>query len=107
MEGIVYLLHLEKKLSERAQHYIGWTTNLEERIERHRRGNGSAMMAAVKKAGIDFVVAAVWPEKTKAFERKLKRRKNAWQLCPICRAERQNQKGGIHGKGSPNFDLEK
>lgn len=87
--GTVYLLHLKDKLSNRAQHYIGWTTDLKERIARHKAGNGSAMMTAVKKAGIDFVVAQVWNDVDRHFERSLKNRKHASRFCPICKNQKQ------------------
>ena len=38
--GIVYLLHFERSYRH-ARHYIGFTQNLEQRLEEHRAGRGS------------------------------------------------------------------
>lgn len=45
-------------------------------------------MRVLRAAGIGFVVARTW-EGDRTFERKLKRRKDAPKLCPICREERE------------------
>lgn len=44
------------------------------------------LIAAVNRAGIPFVLARTW-EGDRQLERRLKRRKGAPRLCPICRAE--------------------
>jgi hypothetical protein len=36
--------------------------------------------------GIGFQIVRTWPG-SRSFERKLKNRKNARKLCPICRAQ--------------------
>lgn len=82
MQGIVYLIHFESKL-HRAQHYLGWTVNLENRLHDHRTGNGSHLMAAVVKAGINFSVVRTWKGARKK-ERALKNRKKARLFCPTC-----------------------
>ena len=38
--GIVYLLHFDRSYRH-ARHYIGFTQNLEQRLEAHRAGRGS------------------------------------------------------------------
>lgn len=84
MAGIVYLLHFDKPYYH-AQHYLGYTRDLESRIERHKGGNGSPLVAAVVNAGIDIVVARTWSG-DRNLERRLKNRHNTpRQLCPICR----------------------
>ena len=82
---MVYLLHFDRPYKH-AKHYMGYTENLEKRIERHVRGDGSGLVRAVVEAGIGFQVAKIW-EGTRAFERYLKNQKNACRLCPICRGE--------------------
>jgi len=41
--GIVYLLHFERSYRH-ARHYIGFTQNLEQRLEQHRAGRGSPLL---------------------------------------------------------------
>jgi predicted GIY-YIG superfamily endonuclease len=84
MSGIVYLIHFEKKLHH-AQHYLGYCEdgNLEARLERHIRGDGSKLMRAVMEAGIQWKVVKTW-EGDRHFERSLKRKKNSSRLCPCC-----------------------
>ena len=92
----VYLIHFDRPLGNpdnprgQAQHYIGFAVDLEARLEAHRRGNGSALMAAVMRAGIGWQVARTWPDGDRDLERRLKRMKAAPRLlCPICRELRQ------------------
>jgi predicted GIY-YIG superfamily endonuclease len=82
--GIVYLIRLERKLSNHAQYYIGFTSKTPtERLDTHRSGQGSKMLAEATRRGIKYNIVRVWTEKTRAFERSLKNRKNAKLLCPI------------------------
>jgi predicted GIY-YIG superfamily endonuclease len=82
--GTIYLLHFSEKLHH-AQHYLGWTENLDQRIDTHRAGNGSRLAAAIKDKGISFTVVRTW-QGTKTDERRLKKRKNHPKLCPTCKA---------------------
>lgn len=41
-------------------------------------------MSAVSKAGIEFVIARLWPDGDRNFERHLKNRKDGPRICPIC-----------------------
>jgi predicted GIY-YIG superfamily endonuclease len=82
MSDTVYLLHFDKPLKH-ARHYIGFSTSLARRLEHHRKGSGSSLMAAVARAGIEFKVARTW-KADRTFERSLKNRNNAPKLCPIC-----------------------
>ena len=90
--GKVYLIHFDKPLGNpkkkhgQAQHYIGYTEDLKTRLEEHERGNGAKIMAAVSKRGIPWKIVRVWTGDGN-FERKLKNRKNAKHLCPLCRGE--------------------
>lgn len=83
--GTVYLIHFERPVRH-AQHYIGWTglELLDTRIERHRAGNGSKLMAHVEGLGIGWSVARTW-EGDRGMERRLKKRRNARELCPVCK----------------------
>ena len=86
----VYLLHFDKPYKH-ARHYIGSTEDLEARLALHRNGNGARLMTVIAKAGIGFQLARTWAGGRK-LERKLKNRKNASKLCPIC------QQGAVKAK---------
>lgn len=101
--GVVYLLHFEKKYKH-AQHYIGYTDDLDKRIKKHRKGDGARLVEVFAENGIDFVIARVWQDKDRNFERRLKNQKSARKLCPLCRKERlkheqHNKTGCIGGSG--------
>lgn len=90
---MVYLLCFDKKFKH-ARHYIGFAESeftFENRLRHHKKGRGSRLMDAVTKAGIDFKVSRTWANGDRNFERKLKNRKNAAKLCPLCveRARRE------------------
>lgn len=83
-KGTVYLIHLDSPISH-ARHYIGWSRYLKKRIDHHRRGTGSRFLAAAVRLGINFEVVRKWKNADGEFERKLKNRKKARTLCPVCR----------------------
>lgn len=82
-----YLLHFERPYKH-ARHYIGWSSDIDARVERHFEGHGSRLVQVVKAAGISIVLARVWWNKDRAFERRLKNQKHGPRLCPICREEK-------------------
>lgn len=89
---MVYLIHFEKPFKH-AQHYIGFTDNLEQRMHDHELGTrGAKLLKAVRDAGINFSVVRTWPKGDRNFERKLKKQKKSRCLCPVCRAV---QKGKV------------
>jgi len=83
--GTIYLIHFAEKFKH-VQHYIGWTTNLDGRFERHTNGRGSRLLQFVSAAGISFEVVRTWKGDRK-FERKLKKQKQGPRLCPVCSAK--------------------
>lgn len=91
----VYLIHLSEKIGGRAGHYIGYTAleTLDQRISRHRRGNGAKLLNEANRLKIEYHVVRTWEFEeafdARSFEKKLKRRKNASQLCPTCKANAQ------------------
>lgn len=85
MTGTVYLIHFSTPYKH-AKHYCGYTSrSLKERLERHREGRGARLMEVITQAGIAWDVVRTW-KGNRELERKLKRRKNSPQLCPICQA---------------------
>ena len=89
MPGTVYLIHFDRPIGNpdnpraQAQHYIGWTESLADRMLAHFKGHGSAIMAYLSGSKIGWQVARTW-EGNRRLERKLKNRKNAKMFCPIC-----------------------
>lgn len=90
MTTTVYLIHFERKLHH-AQHYIGYTANLENRMEDHRTNNGACLLRALNRQKIQWSVVRTW-EGGKTLERRLKNWKKARQLCPICIEVNRNEK---------------
>jgi len=80
--GTIYLIHFSKPYKH-AKHYLGWTENLTKRIAKHRKGQGAKLLRVLKKEGIDFEVVRTW-RGSRSDERKLKNRKEAPRLCPVC-----------------------
>jgi predicted GIY-YIG superfamily endonuclease len=81
----VYLLHLDIPIAH-AKHYLGSAEDLDARLARHRSGNGARLLEVAHERGIGFSLVRTW-EGGRELERRLKRRKNAPRLCPICAGE--------------------
>lgn len=76
--GYVYILRFSHPLgneNHQAQHYIGWTLDIEERLEEHRAGRGAKITAAAVERGFRLELVAILSG-TRADERKLKARKS-------------------------------
>jgi predicted GIY-YIG superfamily endonuclease len=88
--GSCYLLHFERRISERhtTQHYIGYTKrSLRERIADHRAGRGARLTQVAKQRGIGFICVRTWSKASRRFERQLKNRKEGPVLCPLCQGK--------------------
>lgn len=83
------LFHYDRPMHH-AQHYMGFTDDLDARTSRHLIGSGGRLPVVFSELGISFTIAGTW-EGDRTLERKLKRRKNGRKLCPICKRSR-------HGK---------
>lgn len=83
MKQYVYLIHFRHKYHH-AQHYIGYSKDLEIRIERHRENSGAKLLRAVNKAGITWNVVRTWQVDGQGFERLLKNQKHSARYCPVC-----------------------
>jgi hypothetical protein len=87
-QGTIYLIHFHKQIGSehprgKALHYMGWSENLFNRLDQHAVGQGSAIMRYLNQVGIGWRLVRTWIG-TRDDERRLKNRKNARQLCPIC-----------------------
>lgn len=78
LHGYVYILRFSHPLGterHQAQYYIGWTLDVEERLEEHRAGRGARITAAAVERGFRLELIATLPG-TRADERRLKARKS-------------------------------
>lgn len=107
----VYLIHLERPLSERhtCQHYIGSADDIDARLAAHRAtyidgngkkvGEGAKMLGHCNMRGIGYEIVRVWECKPKAkrkLERRLKDLHNSPKLCPICNPSIQTGASNHH-----------
>lgn len=81
--GVVYLIHFDQPLHH-AQHYVGFTENLAQRLHEHDT-NGSPLIRAINQAGIPWRVSRIWENVKQGYERYLKDQKNIRRFCPICK----------------------
>lgn len=90
MNGTVYLIHFEQPVSKNhtTQHYLGFSEDLDMRLFQHLHYPAPRLMQVVKERRIRWALARTW-EGDRHFERKLKNRKNAPQLCPICQGKKK------------------
>ena len=92
-----YLLHFDRPLARgtrardgrplTAGHYLGSAADLDARLAEHRAGQGARLTAVIHARGIGFTLARTW-DGGRDVERRLKRRKEAPRLCPLCRQVR-------------------
>lgn len=81
--GTIYLIHFKTPYKQ-AQHYLGYASSFEKRMERHRAGRGSNLIDVIQKAGIEWEVVRKWEHVGPQAEAELKRYHNNKRLCPIC-----------------------
>ena len=84
-DRIIYLIHFGEAYRH-ARHYLGSTDDLAERIKSHASGQGARLMQVITDAGISWAVVRTW-KGGRLIERKIKNRKQAPALCPICSGE--------------------
>ncbi len=49
-QGKVYLIHFDIPYKH-ARHYLGWSHDLDQRLQQHQSGNGSRLIEVVSQAG--------------------------------------------------------
>ncbi len=79
----VYLIHFAHPLAGHAQHYIGSCVDVEARLRDHVNGHGARITQACGERDIELFLVRTW-QGGRALERRLKRRKEAPRLCPVC-----------------------
>jgi predicted GIY-YIG superfamily endonuclease len=91
MKQTVYLIHFNRRFKH-AGHYLGFSTDLDKRITDHLCGMGARLMEVVTEAKIEWKVARTWSGDRK-LERRLKNRKEAPALCPLCSGKKALKRG--------------
>lgn len=87
----VYTVHFKTPLAHGDQaptlHYTGMASDVDARLARHRRGDGSRLMAVVAERGISWELAQLIPcesySEAHALEARLKKH-SASRRCPVC-----------------------
>jgi predicted GIY-YIG superfamily endonuclease len=85
-KGCIYLIHFDEKFGH-SQHYLGYASDFEKRMERHRKGRGSNLIKKIQEAGIGWRVVRKWENVGPQAEAELKRYHNNRALCPICQGQ--------------------
>jgi predicted GIY-YIG superfamily endonuclease len=83
---VIYLIHFSRKLAH-AGHYIGSASDLESRLSDHRSGHGARLMQVIRDVGIEWSVVRTW-KGSRQVERRIKNRKHADRICPVCAGEK-------------------
>lgn len=96
----VYLLHFDQPYKH-ACHYIGSALNLRSRLTQHAMGQGARLMEVITAAGITWQLVRTWQGDRK-LERRLKNRKHAALLCPVCAGDRAMSRGVYSTTGENN-----
>jgi predicted GIY-YIG superfamily endonuclease len=86
--GTIYLLHFSGKTSQGRQHYLGWSSNPDARLTRHRSGVGAGETRKAVAEGLRITQAQTW-KGTPLLEQRLKEwsrhgRKGFSGICPFC-----------------------
>ena len=86
--GVIYMLHFDQPYRH-ARHYVGWTEDLLDRLERHATGHGARLVAVIWDAGIGFTAVRIC-EGTRTTERAIKNAGGAVRYCPACTPRPRN-----------------
>lgn len=97
--GQVYIIHFSQRLSNRARHYVGFVygdslADVKHRFREHVTGqkNGAKIIKAALAAGISLKITRIYHAVDMDIEKRIKRQKNTWKHCPVCRLERAQGK---------------
>ncbi|MBV9204551.1 MAG: hypothetical protein JO037_03900 [Actinobacteria bacterium] len=86
--GVIYMLCFHRPYKH-ARHYVGWTEDLLDRLDRHAKGNGARLVEVITQAGPGFTLVRVC-EGTRATERAIKNAGGAVRYCPACTPRPRN-----------------
>jgi predicted GIY-YIG superfamily endonuclease len=86
--GVIYMLHFDQPYRH-ARHYVGWTEDLLDRLDRHATGHGARLIAVIWQAGIGFSAVRIC-EGTRTTERAIKNAGGSVRYCPTCTTHPRN-----------------
>lgn len=111
MMGTVYLIHLDRPVGQpdpdrkargrkprkrpfisKSQHYLGWTNDLDHRLNQHFTSRGSSFLAFALQCGVGMRLVKTWSG-IRHLEAKMKRLKNNRRLCPVCKGGSEMKSG--------------
>lgn len=97
--GQVYIIHFSEPLGGHARHYVGWVVgdtwqDVWQRFREHCNGGktGAKILKAAMRRQIRIRIVRIYQAQDQSMERRIKRQKNTWKHCPVCRAERAQGK---------------
>jgi predicted GIY-YIG superfamily endonuclease len=90
--GVCYMLCFHRPYRH-ARHYVGWTDDLLDRLDRHASGRGARLVEVITQAGIGFTLVRIC-EGTRRTERAIKNAGGAVRYCPICTPRPRNGRWG-------------
>ena len=105
----VYLIHMFGLLGSdkhSANHYLGYATDVTERLRLHRAGLGARMLEVAAERGIRFEVVRIWQGGDRKLERRLKDRGHACELCPVCSGAAAFRRAVVTPHDQLTFNLE-
>ena len=85
--GSVYLVHMTRALHG-ARHYLGFSTNVPQRVKAYKAGRGTPLLGEATKRGIGWRVVRTWRKRDGYFEQELKRGGPLADLCPACKGRK-------------------
>jgi GNAT superfamily N-acetyltransferase/predicted GIY-YIG superfamily endonuclease len=88
-QAYIYVLHFEHK-HHHAQHYVGCTEKLLQRLTAHAIGHGSALCRHLHTIGVNWQLATLYTTthaQMRRMERSLKNQHHAHRYCTICTSE--------------------
>jgi predicted GIY-YIG superfamily endonuclease len=81
-EVTIYLLHFDRPYKGKMRHYLGFTSDLDNRLMNHRCGTACVTTKRAFDRGIGFVLARTWLAPVR-MERAIKSH-GVVRSCPIC-----------------------
>jgi predicted GIY-YIG superfamily endonuclease/ribosomal protein S18 acetylase RimI-like enzyme len=82
----VYILHFDTPLAH-AQHYVGMTANLRQRLTAHASGHGSVLTNELFDRSLPWTLGGLFqttPTNARRVEREMKESKNIGRYCDLC-----------------------
>lgn len=82
----IYILHFDDPLAH-AQHYVGMTGNLRQRLEAHASGTGARLTEVLRDSNKPWTLGGLFQTtatNARRVERELKESKNVARFCDIC-----------------------